>query len=131
VSVEAGARLGKLFGRLGSDQAGERANALAAIDKALPAAGLSWSWVCELVTSGTHAADEGAEARDRLLARLMADRLAEAAVGAHSLSVQEHVELRKVSGAIKETGSLRSVASADVARALDLADVIRRRVGRR
>jgi hypothetical protein len=45
-------RLGKLVGMLGSAHAGERSNALDAIDQALERAGLSWWWVGELVAQG-------------------------------------------------------------------------------
>lgn len=45
-------RLAKLIGMLGSSSAGERANALAAFDKALIAAALSWGWLADLIERG-------------------------------------------------------------------------------
>ena len=45
-------RVAKLIGMLGSSSAGERENALAAIDKALSAAALTWGWLAALVERG-------------------------------------------------------------------------------
>lgn len=46
------ARLARLVGMLGSSSSGERANALAAVDKALQAAALSWGWLADLIERG-------------------------------------------------------------------------------
>lgn len=130
--TDARERLAKLFGRLGSEHAGERQNGLAAIDKALTAAELSWTWVCELVANGIHSADQDVVARDRLLTRLVGDRLSEAMfAGENALSTQQHASLRKLHDGLKEVRSLRAVKSEEIVRALDLADLVRRRVGRR
>jgi hypothetical protein len=128
---DARARLAKLFGLLGSDQAGERSNAIEAIGKTLAASGLSWSWVCELVASGVRAEDPEAVARDRVLTRLVGERVTEAVFGIYSLNVEEHAQLRKVNNELRELRSLRGLTSREIVHAIDLADLVRTRVGRR
>ena len=117
----------KLFGMLGSEHAGERDNAVDAIGRALAASGLSWRWICELIAGGT--TEQDAAARDRLLSRLVEDRVKEAMIGAWSLSVEEHADLRKVNTELREARSLRSVGAHDVHRALEVADMVRQRYG--
>ena len=130
---EARERLAKLFGRLGCDcSAGERRNALVAIDKALVASGLSWAWVRELIADGVHGTDADAAARDGVLARLLSERLGEAMFGgANALATAEFAEVRRVHERLLEARSLRSLTTAEISRVLDLADQVRRRVGRR
>lgn len=65
------ARVGRLVGMLGSSSGGERANALAAVDKALSAAALSWGWLADLVERG----DLPGGDREKIFRRLVAEQL--------------------------------------------------------
>jgi len=67
--MEARARIGRLIGRLG--EVTDRPAALAALDKELPAAGLSWGAIAEMVAHGELPGGE----REKLLSRLVMDRL--------------------------------------------------------
>jgi hypothetical protein len=123
------ARLAKLFALVGgSEHAGERDNALAAIGKVLAGAGSSWSWITELIETGVHASDPEAIAWDEVLSRLVGDRLREAMGGAWSLSLEERRDLTKVNVPFRTRGSVRNVRISDISRALDIADQVRQRV---
>jgi hypothetical protein len=130
MNSETRTRLAKLFGRLGSEHAGERENALAAIDKALVAPGPGWSWICGLIEVGRLSTDDDAVARDRLLVRLVGERIRDCGVHDWTLSVEERASVRKIKNAIELSKSLSSIPSAEVELALGVADSVRRRVGR-
>ena len=129
MNQEARERLAKLFGRLGSDQAGERQNALTAIDKALAAAGLSWAWVCDLLNQAELLSEGDLARRDRLLSRLVGDRLDECLVQAWSLSADEKKAVVPLSKALKLSMSLRSIEPERIENAIFIADTTRKRVG--
>lgn len=124
-------RLAKLFGRLGSDQAGERDSALAAIEKALAAAGSSWSWICALVGRGRLPDDADQAARDGLLDQLVEQLTREAMFGAWALSVEERAALTRVSAELRETRSVAALRVDEIRRVIEVADIVRKRVGRR
>jgi hypothetical protein len=130
MNQEARERLAKLFGRLGSDQAGERDNALLAIDKALTAAGMSWAWVCDLVNQAELLREDDMKRRDRLFARLVGDRLNECQAQAWSLSVEENTGVRRVANELQLSKSLRAVETERIEAAIFIADTTRKRVGR-
>lgn len=122
-------RLAKLIGRLGSEHAGERENAFAAIKKLLAASGLTWSWVCELVAGGELV--EVIDGRDRLLTRLVGDRVKEAMVGGWCLLREEYADLRAVNAELVEVRSLQRLSADEIRRAIEVSDLVRQRVGRR
>ena len=64
-------RIAKLVGMLGSAHAGERSNALDAINKSLGEARLTWEWIASLVGRGELAGGES----EALLRRLVTARL--------------------------------------------------------
>lgn len=130
MNQEARERLAKLFGRLGSDQAGERQNALAAIDKALSASGLSWAWVCDLVNAAELLTEHDLARRDRLLSRLVGDRLNDCLAQAWSLSAEERNAVRYLSNHLGLSKSLRSIETERIEAAMFIADETRRRAGR-
>jgi hypothetical protein len=61
------ARLGKLLGMIGSAHAGERENALSAVDQALARAGMTWATIGRLVSRGGELPND----REALFARVM------------------------------------------------------------
>jgi hypothetical protein len=130
MNQEARERLAKLFGRLGSDQAGERQNALAAIDKALAAAGVSWAWVCDLVGQAELLTEGDLARRDRLLSRLVGDRLNECLAQAWSLSAEEKAAVRPLRDTLQVSKSLRSIEPERIEVAIYVADTTRKRAGR-
>ncbi|HXO70411.1 MAG TPA: hypothetical protein VN838_15720 [Bradyrhizobium sp.] len=130
MTLEVRQRLGKLFGRLGSDQAGERDNAIVAIDKALAAAGRGWSWVCELVTSGELPTDADVKARGALFAELVAERVRDCLAESWALSVAEAAAVGKVAVAL-DRGGMSDVNVDELREALRISTTMRRRVGRR
>ncbi len=114
------ARIGRLVGMLGSSSEGERANALAAVDKALSANGLTWGWLAHLVERGELPAD-----RDPIFKRLVCDRLRDGLVVAWSMGSGEASFVRDV--LVRIESGLREIDFADVSRAIDLATNARRR----
>lgn len=120
------ARIGisKLVGMLGSDHAGERDNALTAASKALAGAGLSWGWVGRLVADGELPGGD----REKLLTRLVADRLREGLVTAWAMSGEEAKFVRDVLA--RCASGLSEASCADLERALQIAGDVRRRAGR-
>ena len=116
-------RLGKLAGLVGSSHSGERAAALAAIDGALDRAGLTWRWIGEIVAGG-ELADS---ARERLLARLIAERLNAGLDQAWCLDAGHAAIVREIVGRC-ETG-LAQVDATELARVINIADGARRRAG--
>ena len=130
MNEDARERLAKLFGRLGSDQAGERQNALAAIDKALSAGGLTWAWVCDLVGQAELLSVLDLARRDRLLSRLVGDRLDECLVQVWSMSADERAAVRCLYNELQLAKSLRSVKPERIESAIFIADATRKRVGR-
>jgi hypothetical protein len=114
------ARIGRLVGMLGSSSEGERANALAAVDKALSAATLSWGWLAHLVERGELPAD-----RDPIFKRLVCDRLREGLVVAWSMGSGDAGFVRDVLARV-ESGSTE-IDFEDVDRALNIATTARRR----
>jgi hypothetical protein len=118
------ARLGKLFGILGSEHAGERANALAAIERDLIEADLSWRWVGELVARGELPGGE----RDRLFVRVVGERLRQALASAWAMPAGDAGVVR---GVIARLGAgAAEISVAELERALAIADATRREVGR-
>jgi hypothetical protein len=116
-------RVGKLCGMVGSDQTGEKSNALAAIDQALSRAGKTWAWIGEIVARG-ELADS---AREKLLARLIAERLNAGLDQAWSMDAGDAAIVREIVGRC-ETG-LAQVDATELARVIGLADGARRRAG--
>src|ERR1035437_1871554 len=110
-------RVGKLCGMVGSDQTGEKSNALAAIDQALSRAGKTWAWIGELADS----------AREKLLARLIAERLNAGLDQAWSMDAGDAAIVREIVGRC-ETG-LAQVNATELARVISIADGARRRPG--
>ena len=116
-------RVGKLCGMVGSDQAGEKSNALLAIDQALARAGKSWQWIGELVAHGDLSNGE----REKILARLIAERLNAGLDQAWSMDAGDAAIVREIVGRC-ETG-LAQVDATELARVIGLADGARRRAG--
>jgi hypothetical protein len=106
-------------GMLGSSSAGERANAPAAVDKALTANGLSWGWLAHILERGELPAD-----RDPIFKRLVSDRLREGLVVAWSMGSGDSGFVKDVLARV-ESGS--SIEFADVDKALNIATTARRR----
>lgn len=79
VAVDRG-RIGRLVGMLGG-AGGEKINALAALEKALASAGLSFGWLAEIVERGELPGGD----RDKLLRKLAAERLRESLAQAWSM----------------------------------------------
>ena len=92
------ARVGKLCGMVGSDSAGEKNNALLAIDQALARAGLSWQWIGELVAHGDLSRGE----REEILARLIAERLNAGLDQAWSMDAGDAAIVREIVGRCKD-----------------------------
>ena|ERR1039458_4501139 len=91
-------RVSKLVGMLGSAHAGERDAAVQAIDKALGSAGHSWAWLCDLVAGGGLADS----AREKLLARLIAERLNAGLDQAWSMDAGDAAIVREIVGRCKD-----------------------------
>ena len=116
-------RVGKLCGMVGSDQAGEKSNALLAIDQALARAGKTWAWIGDLVAHGDLSNGE----REKILASLIADRLNAGLDQAWTMDAGDAAIIRELVGRC-ETG-LAQVNATELARALALANGARRRAG--
>lgn len=87
--MEARARIGRLIGRLG--EVSDRQAALAALDRELPDAGLSWGAVASFVASGELPGGE----RDVLLHRLVRERLNASLSKAWAMAPGEAAVVRK------------------------------------
>lgn len=84
-------RLGKLLGLVGSDQAGERAAALQAIDDALARSGETWATLGQLVAGA-----DGDRVRTELLERLVAERLRAGLASAWAMNGPDAKLVRRV-----------------------------------
>jgi hypothetical protein len=112
-------RLGKLVGMLGA-AGGEGANALAALDKGLTAAGLSWGWLAQLVEHGEAPGGE----RDKIFRRLVAEQLRGSLVRAWAMAGGDAHFVRLV---LEECeGGSAAVDVGRVSRALEIASDVRR-----
>jgi|SRR6266849_381075 len=119
------ARLGKLFGALGSVHEGERIAALTAIDAALQASGLTWAWVAATIATGASA--ETAEARERLFDRLVRDRLAEGYALQWGLTTTERLLMSQVELQLRAGVAVADVPTAELLAAIEVADQVKRR----
>jgi len=119
--VDARARLGKLVGLLGSSAQGERENALAAVDRALRAAHLSYGWLADLIARG----DLPDGDNERVFKRLIVDRLREGLQVAWSLGPGEANELRSV--LVRIEAGLRTIDLKTIDHALNIATKARAR----
>ena len=116
-------RLGKLFAALGDPSA--RAAALCAIDTSIAETGLGWGWVADAIA----AADDDSGARERLLVRLVHEKLSALLADPSALKTAEAVVVARVSEALAPDGGTRLPVS-DLVAVVDLAGVVRRRSGR-
>ncbi len=118
--AEARERLGKLFGILGSEHAGERANAVSAIDQALTRSGWTWSDVGQLIARGELPNDE----REKLLARLVADRLRAGLKFSWMLTGTQSKHLREL--VARSESGFADVSTAALERAIAIVETARR-----
>src|ERR1019366_7914942 len=118
-------RVGKLCGMVGSDRAGEKSNALLAIDQALARAGKSWQWIGELVAHGDLSNGE----REKILASLIAERLNAGLDQAWSMDAGDAAIVRELVGRCED--GLAQVSAAELSRAIKIADNARGRAGGR
>jgi hypothetical protein len=116
-------RVGKLCGMVGSDQTGEKSNALAAIDQALSRAGKTWAWIGEIVARG-----ELPNGRDKVSARLVAERLQAGLAHAWAMSEGDARDVREIVDLCK-AGTV--ISPEKIKRAINIADDARRRAGAR
>jgi hypothetical protein len=116
-------RVGKLCGMVGSDQAGEKSNALLAIDQALARAGKTWAWIGEIVARGELPND-----RDKVSARLVVERLQTGLASSWAMSEGEAREVREIVD-LCEAGTV--ISPEKIKRAINIADDARRRAGAR
>jgi hypothetical protein len=121
-------KLAKCIAMLGSDAAGERANALAAADRELAAAGMSWidiACLAERMDVPDSVREQALSDVKSVLTKLLRDQLNDALVAAAwTMQPGEAGFLRKIiaeceSGTVNATG-------ADMQRAIDIADQARR-----
>lgn len=115
-----------MFGALGSAHAGERAAALAAIPKALEAAGLGWGDVAALLERGEVPGADGL-ARDELFFRLLRECASECLAGAWLLTTAEAGVVARISGALDAGAGVRDLQVVDLAEIVRLTDEVRRR----
>lgn len=123
VTADIRERVGKLLGMIGSSSEGEKKAALAAVEGALSKAGTTWAWIGSLVAHG----DLPSGDREKILSRLVADRLRDGLCQAWAMSDGEARELRDIAARCET--ALASVSPADLARAIAIADNARRRAG--
>ncbi len=117
-------RLAKIIGMLSSTADGERSAALAAADRALVDAGLTWIDVAALMENlHLHL-----PAREALLARLVGDRLDLGLRHSWAMGPGEATMVRLIQTALLENGSL-SVPAEDMAKAIAAADSARQKAG--
>ncbi len=107
---------------LGSSSSGERINSLAAIERALAAAGLSFVWLGELAERGELPGE-----RERLLQGIVAQRLRQGLESAWTMEAKDASFLREV---FAECGGSGHIGGERISRAIKLADEARRRAGR-
>ena len=117
-------RVGKLCGMVGSDQTGEKSNALAAIDQALSRAGKTWAWIGEIVARG-----ELPNGRDKVSARLVVERLQAGLAHAWAMSEGDARDVREIVD-LCEAGTFQ-ISPEKIKRAINIADDARRRAGAR
>lgn len=117
------ARLGRMFGAAGSAHDNERLSALRAIDIALAAAGLSWSWVVDIIANGAHQS----EARERLFHRLVFDSLTAAYASQWGLTAAERAILGRVNSVIAAGGTVRDADDEELISAIEVCDALKRR----
>lgn len=118
-------RIGKLLGMIGSDQAGEKSNAILAVDQGLARAGKTWAWIGNYVAHGDVSEGE----REKILASLIAERLNAGLDQAWSMDAGDAAIVREIVGRC-ETG-LAQVNATELAHAIKIADGARRRAGAR
>jgi hypothetical protein len=115
------ARLARLVGMLGSSAAGERENALAALDKELVSRGVSWGWLADLVAHG----ELPGGLRERVFKRLVVDRLKQGLVAAWAMAGGDAEFVRKVvAGCVSKS---EIVEAGRIETALRIADDARKR----
>ena len=125
ITLEVRERVGKLLGMLGSNQEGERANALAAIEQALNKSGETWASIGSLVAHG----DLPGGDREQLLGRLISDRLRDGLAHAWAMTDGDAQTVRETAERCK--ASIANVPAGDLSRAIKIADDAKRRAGAR
>lgn len=124
-------RFGKLIGMCGSSSAGERDNALAAIDRALSAAGLTWAWLSDLVASGERPDSGLVQRRALLVAKLLKPRLNEALSLAWSMTADEAKAIAELRKRVESGADLNSAEGLErIERAIGIITDVKRRNGR-
>jgi hypothetical protein len=125
-------RLARIFGRLGSDSPGERAAALVAIDRAMPAADFTWTLVRDLVALGTLGSDAVTSRSDRLLGDLVGGELERSRPDGWALEAGEAAVLLQLRGVLDgDRAQLKTMAGLDlVDRALAICRSLRKRTAR-
>lgn len=113
------ARLGKLVALLGSNNAGERDNALAALGRALGENGLDWAWLADLATRGETPDSD----YTRLFGRMVGERLRQGIVHAWSMEPGDARTVRAVADRLASG----HVSIFEIQRALSIADAARLR----
>jgi hypothetical protein len=117
-------RIAKLIRTLGGSSTGERANAIAAVDKALRSAALSWDWLSDLVSRG----ELPGGVREAVFKRLVVARLQDALVVPWARRGGEDDFVRDVLVRC-ESGSAE-LSAEEIDRALTIAADARRRAGK-
>jgi hypothetical protein len=115
------ARLGKFVAMLSSER--ERGNAVAALGRGLADAGLDFNWLARLVVDGELPGGE----REKLLARLIADRLRQSLPRAWAMKGGDAHTVRGLLDHCEGDGGLSGVSNADIERAIAVADEATRR----
>lgn len=121
------ARAAKLIAMLGSSNAGEQGNAFGALRSLFSGgSGVDWNWVAALVEKGElRDEDAGAVARDKLLRRLLVDRLDEGLAHAWAMPPGKAVNLRELRKRCADNKLRDSDFSNEIELALKVADQAR------
>jgi hypothetical protein len=114
-------RLAKLTGMLGSAHAGERDNAITALDNALAGSGRGWPWLAELIERGEMPRGK----REQLLGRLLAHRLRQALAGAWAMDSGEAEYMRSILDRLAISAS--GISNEEIARAIKIAGTTTRK----
>src|SRR5665213_3929403 len=123
ITLEVRERVGKLLGLVGSDQDGERANALAAIEQALNKSGETWASIGSLVAHGDLPGGE----REKILSRLIGDRLRGGLAHAWAMTDGDARTVRETAERCK--ASIANVPAGDLSRAIKISDDAKRSAG--
>jgi hypothetical protein len=112
-------RLGKLVALLGSDNAGERDNALAALGRTLTDQGLDWAWLANLAAHG----EVPDSKHSKLFARVVGERLQRSLARAWAMADGDARFVRQVLGCLV----VGQASSDEIERALKIADDVKRK----